>query len=183
MTNPVRLVRLAPAAFQPPSSMVMMHRPPLAQYRCTYFNLNMYPLRSPPTPTSSTTRMPPMLGPTWLPYPPTSSTHEPRHLRRYAAYMNPSTVHTPQCHVAVMIGKKRVHKHAVVRNRCRTRLLAALQALLQEDRLPALPIHSDVAYVLVGTASIYYAPWTDLQRHLRRALNAVSTTLSSRARS
>ena len=52
----------------------------------------------------------------------------------------------PLVPAAVLISKKRVHKHAVVRNRCRTRLMAALQAVAREVAFPVVPGTLSPAY-------------------------------------
>jgi len=98
------------------------------------------------------------LLPPWLPFPPHPSTHQGRHLR---ATPNPSapspsspveqgegerweplpptpTTESPEerpvMRVLTMSSKKRIHKLAVIRNRARTRLVAALRQALW--RLP-----------------------------------------------
>lgn len=107
----------------------------MAVHRCELFGLYLYPMRPLPFRTAASAP-PPLLGPPWLPDPPTSKTHEARHARRRAAVAARDTV--PLLPAAVLISKKRVHKHAVVRNRCRTRLMAALQAVAREVALPVV---------------------------------------------
>jgi len=127
------VLRLSPAVLQPPNAGVSMNRAPSAVHRCELFGLYLYPMR----PLGHGAGTPPLLGPPWLPYPPARETHEARHARRRAAVAARARV--PLLPVAVLISKKRVHKHAVVRNRCRTRLMAALQAVAREGAIPVVP--------------------------------------------
>ena len=135
----VRLIPLAPAALQPPSAIVMMHRAPTVQFRTPFFSLQLYPLHS-RIEQSRGGRMPPILGPPWLPFPPSPETHQGRHIRRYLELLEDRENGRPRLHAGILIGRKRVHKRAVVRNRCKTRLMAALRNTVQQD--PTLHVHS-----------------------------------------
>ena len=172
----VRLISLPPAALQPPSAVVMMHRSPTMHYRSNFFSLHIYPLHS-RIDQSRASRMPPLLGPSWLPFPPSPDTHESRHMRRYQSAMQDRKNGIPRLHTAVLIGKKRVHKHAVVRDRCRKRLMAALQALTTRK---GVQVHSTYAYIFFGTADLYSATLEDIEQQLRRALGHVAVKLAKR---
>lgn len=98
------------------------------------------------------------LLPPWLPFPPHPATHQGRHLRATPHPPPPSSFPTveeqgesdrweplpptitqspkdrPIMRVLTMSSKKRIHKLAVIRNRARTRLVAALRQALW--RLP-----------------------------------------------
>ncbi|WFD23714.1 hypothetical protein MEQU1_002408 [Malassezia equina] len=148
----------------------------MAVHRCELFGLYLHPMR-PLHPRTAALTPPPLLGPPWLPDPPTSETHEARHARRRAAVAARDTV--PLLPAAVLISKKRVHKHAVVRNRCRTRLMAALQAVAREVALPVVRGH---AYVFFGTAYLYHIPMNELQAQVVRALTAVASKAGARER-
>jgi len=130
-----RVLRLSPAVLQPPNAAVSMNRAPSAVHRCELFGLNLYAMR-PQGHGARAVAAAPLLGPPWLPSPPARETHEARHMRRHAAAARDAVPLVP---AAVLISKKRVHKHAVVRNRCRTRLMAALQAVAREVAFPVVP--------------------------------------------
>ena len=83
----------------------------------------------------------------------------------------------PRLHTAILIGKKRVHKHAVVRDRCRKRLMAALQALTTRK---GVQVYSTYAYIFFGTADLYSATLEDIEQQLRRALGHVAVKLAKR---
>ncbi|WFD20069.1 hypothetical protein MCAP1_002313 [Malassezia caprae] len=168
-----RVLRLSPAVLQPPHAGVAMNRAPSAVHRCELFGLYLYPMR----PLGHGAGTPPLLGPPWLPYPPLRETHEARHARRRAAAAARGVV--PLLPAAVLISKKRVHKHAVVRNRCRTRLMAALQAVAHEEAIPVVPGH---AYIFFGTAHLYHTPMAALQAQVARAVTAVSSKAGARER-
>lgn len=129
----IRLVPISPAALQPPSAIVKMNCPPALQYRTQLFSLSLYLLHA-RIDQSRQNRMPPVLGPPWLPFPPSPETHNARHMKRYHELMFDIKHKTPRLYASVLISKKRVHKHAVVRNRCRTRLMAALRELIRQDQ-------------------------------------------------
>ncbi|WFD27402.1 hypothetical protein MNAN1_002398 [Malassezia nana] len=176
----VQVLRLSPAVLQPPNAAVAMHRPPSAMHRCELFRLHLYSMRSRTKGTEAS--LPPhLLGPPWLPFPPTRETHEARHLRRAVAASTAITAHdtVPLLPTAVLISKKRVHKHAVVRNRCRTRLMAALRAVVREVQVSLVPGH---AYVFFGTAHLYHVPMERLQQQVEKALVAVSSPTGGRGR-
>ncbi|SHO78558.1 Uncharacterized protein MSYG_2905 [Malassezia sympodialis ATCC 42132] len=170
-----RVLRLSPAVLQPPNAAVSMNRAPSAVHRCELFGLNLYAMR-PQGHGARAVAAAPLLGPPWLPSPPARETHEARHMRRHAAAARDAVPLVP---AAVLISKKRVHKHAVVRNRCRTRLMAALQAVAREVAFPVVPGH---AYVFFGTAHLYHVPMDVLQAQVGRAMAAVASKASARER-
>lgn len=133
-----RVVRLPPSALHPPSAAAFTLRPPSAYFRCELFTLHLYPLHaaavaSTRAPHLPGTRTPAALGPPWLPWPPLRATHEARHLRRASAA---ASSELRELRTTIFMSKKRVHKHAVVRNRCRTRLMAALRDVVERDGAP-----------------------------------------------
>lgn len=130
--------------------------------------------------------MPPILGPSWLPFPPSPETHQGRHIRRYLELLQDRENGTPRLHAGILIGKKRVHKRAVVRNRCKTRLMAALRSVVQHD--PTLRVHSSTshtllippahAYIFFGTANLYSANMIEIEHELKRALASAAAKLA-----
>ena len=178
---PVRLVPISPAALQPPSAVVKMNCPPALQYRTQLFSLSLYPLHA-RIDQPRQNRMPPVLGPPWLPFPPSPDTHNARHIRRYRELMYDIEHKTPRLYASILISKKRVHKHAVVRNRCRTRLMAALQQLIRREK--DMPVHSCTydctyvpvhAYIFFGTSYLFSAESVVIEQEVRRALLAVGS--------
>lgn len=145
----VRLIRLAPDSIKPPCTVAVMDRPPPVLASSPLFSLHMRPLRAPPE--AARPGLPPLVGPAWLPRPPQRATHAPRHLDRWRGAADGET----PFYVIVLAGKKRVHKLAVIRNRCRARLVAALRAVVQHERLPILP---RTWAKLTQTWSMYFSP-------------------------
>ncbi|WFD03224.1 hypothetical protein MOBT1_001913 [Malassezia obtusa] len=162
------VVRLPASAFQPPNPAAHVHRRPAAQFRCDMFALQLYPLHL--AVHDAQTSMPRALGPPWLPWPPRRETHSARHVRlanaaRAALADDPARVR--MLRTTVFVSKKQVHKLAVVRNRCRTRLLAALRALVAAEEVP---VHDRYVYVFLANAPLYAAPHEAIVAALRRAL-------------
>lgn len=73
-----------------------------------------------------------------------------------------------ECRVAFAIGRRT--GTAVVRNRIRRRLRAALTELAQRDAVPA------GAVVVTAGPSVAAAPFAEVQAHLARALARASST-------
>lgn len=176
----VDLVRLPASAFQLPHPAAQVHKRPTARFRHAFFTLSLYPLQLavPPNATS----MPRAFGPPWLPWPPRPETHSARHIR-LAEAAQAARAGVPDrvriLRTTVFVSKKEVHKLAVVRNRCRTRLLAALRDLVRAD--PSVPVcdrtcESDAVYVYVflANAPLYDAPRDAVAGTLRRALAHVA---------
>ena len=101
---PVRLVPISPAALQPPSAVVKMNCPPALQYRTQLFSLSLYPLHA-RIDQPRQNRMPPVLGPPWLPFPPSPDTHNARHIRRYRELMYDIEHKTPRLYASILISK------------------------------------------------------------------------------
>ncbi|WFC96061.1 hypothetical protein MBRA1_002717 [Malassezia brasiliensis] len=173
------VVRLPPSALQPPNAAAHVRRRPAAQFRSELFTLQLYPLHL-AVPDDATT-MPRAFGPPWLPWPPKPETHHARHVRladaaRAALAGDPDR--TRILRTTVFVSKKQVHKHAVVRNQCRTRLVATLRDVVRD---PAVPVCDVFLYLFHANAALYACPRTDLDATLRRALAAVASACTPRA--
>lgn len=135
----VEMVRLPPSALQPPNPAAYVHKKAAGRYMCDLFALQLYPLQGLAVGPHTRT-MPKAIGPSWLPWPPTEATHGAHHVRlanaAFAAANNPQAPRERFLRTTVFVSKKRVHKLAVVRNRCRTRLTGALRALLAREDMP-----------------------------------------------
>ncbi|WFD31801.1 hypothetical protein MSPP1_002840 [Malassezia sp. CBS 17886] len=184
--RPMKLLRLPASALHPPLPAVDMRARPTATYSSELFSLRVYPLRG-LAQLDTVRRTPSVFGPPWLPYPPTRATHEARHFRRRAAAQalaaesqgrslpRGAGAQTPRLlRTTVFVSKKRVHKLAVVRSRCRTRLLGALRTLLRAGNTPA---DERYAYIFAAAAGLYACDMGELQEQLSRALVAVSARL------
>lgn len=71
----------------------------------------------------------------------------------------------------VFISKKNVNRSAVVRSRCRTRLIHALRLVLAAGNVPVMPMHG---YVFHGAAALYNVDQAKIISDLRRALVSTS---------
>lgn len=176
----VRYERLPPSAYAPPMSVAHLNQKPVSRFSCSLFNLKIYPLIEYP----SRERMQPLVGPPWLPLPISLATHSRRHLLRAEA-LRMAKEHTrvvqalPHDHDAatlllrgtVFISKKNVNRSAVVRSRCRTRLIHALRLVLAAGNVPVMPMHG---YVFHGAAALYNVDKAEIISDLRRALVSIS---------
>lgn len=182
------VVRLPPSALQPPHAAANVRRRPAAQFRSELFSLQLYPLDL--TVPDGATTMPRAFGPPWLPWPPKPETHHARHARlanaaRAALAGDPDR--TRILRTTVFVSKKQVHKHAVVRNRCRTRLIATLRDVVRDPDVPVCDrtcaaAHAVFLYLFHANASLYACPRADIDAALHRALTAVATACMPRAR-
>lgn len=152
------------------------------------------------------------LLPHWLPMPPHPSTHQRRHLRPplYPAPVpflptktrddadrwepvplaqESSSVTTddttrPILRVFVLASKKRIHKHAVIRNRVRTRLIAALRTAIfrlqdaSTDVEGKLDLRRNVL-MLVANPTAYAKDMEELVHEMDKALRRVAALPSS----
>ncbi|PKI83368.1 hypothetical protein MVES_002569 [Malassezia vespertilionis] len=129
----VVLTRIPPRALQPPHAAANMNRAPTARYQGPLFSLRLYPLEGIDVGARQQT-MPKVYGPPWLPWPPDPATSPLRQKRRMRMYIPASN--TYHLRTTVFVSKKRVHKLAVVRNRCRTQLTSSLKRLVQQEHTP-----------------------------------------------
>ncbi|WFD00045.1 hypothetical protein MYAM1_002791 [Malassezia yamatoensis] len=167
-----QVVRLPASAFQPPNPAAYVHRRAAAQFRSDLFLLRLYPLHIDLN--EKLVRMPRVLGPPWLPWPPNPETHDGRHMLLYKAAQAMLANEPDRLRIlrtTVFVSKKNVHKLAVVRNRCRTRLIAALRDLVAQE---AVIVADRYVYVFLAQARLYSAPISEIADTLRHALKHVS---------
>lgn len=134
----VEVIRLPASALQPPNAAVNVRQRPAVRFANEMFSLQLYPLQGLDVP-PGTTAMPKVLGPPWLPWPPHPDTHSAHHIRLAEgarAAVAGDEDRTRYLRTTVFVSKKRVHKLAVLRNQCRTRLLAALRELVTHEDVP-----------------------------------------------
>ncbi|WFD07358.1 hypothetical protein MVES1_002721 [Malassezia vespertilionis] len=148
----VVLTRIPPRALQPPHAAANMNRAPTARYQGPLFSLRLYPLEGIDVGARQQT-MPKVYGPPWLPWPPDPATSPLRQKRRMRMYIPASN--TYHLRTTVFVSKKRVHKLAVVRNRCRTQLTSSLKRLVQQEHTPLRTLY---AYIFFAFAPLYAAP-------------------------
>lgn len=181
----VRVDRLPATSLAAVPSAVVKSAGVAAAFQGSHFHMRLLPLAN-LEPPPDTTRMPPALGPPWLPYPPDSSTHSPRHMRRLEASRlamrlprimwaagkdAPADLPLLLLRTTVFVSKKRVHKLAVARNRCRSRLLEVLRKLVADGGVPVVP---RCVYIFNASAELYSAPQSEICSSLRLALERVA---------
>lgn len=133
--------------------------------------------------------------PSWLPWPPSPATHTKRHLinaprptpvRKHTADADDEDVRweaapwqaprsrVPVRHILVLCSKKKIHKLAVVRNRVRTRLVAAFRQALKDH---SVPIPAGICIVHAKPAA-YDAPMATLVDLMKTSLVRSASNLS-----
>ena len=176
----MRYERMPPAAYAPPMSVAHISGRPAAKFSSSLFSVKVYPLIE----YSSGSRVQPLIGPPWLPMPLSRETHDERHIMRAEA-LTRAKEHTAVVNAlphgrsaptllmrgTVFISKKNVNRSAVVRARCRTRLVHALQLLLAQGGVPVLPMHT---YIFHGSATLYNIEQAKIIGELQRALSAIA---------
>lgn len=187
----IRIDRMPPSSISawPPAADLRRSAP--ARFSCDLFQLRLFPLLN-LEPPAFVRRTPPSLGAPWLPFPPQCSTHNGSNVRRAAASATAARIHEPVMTVGsnvrgadaarvpllmlrttVYVSKRRVHKLAVVRNRCRTRLIAALRQVLAEGGVLVRP---RMVYIFSAGPQLYGEDMTTLCKTMRTALGYVVHT-------
>ena len=187
----IQIDRMPPSSISawPPAADLRRSAP--ARFSCDLFQLRLFPLLN-LEPPAYVRRTPPSLGAPWLPFPPKRSTHKGSNVRRAAAAAMAAHIPEPVMTVGsnvrgadaaripllmlrttVYVSKRRVHKLAVVRNRCRTRLIAALRQVLAEGGVLVRP---RMVYIFSAGPQLYGEDMASLCRTMRNALGHVART-------